>query len=181
MLDWDSQNRTSEEVIHSTKQTIDLDTSDLHHLKKLAVSNSSERMRYCSHHHPDEVIQEMFIVHSKHAYVRPHMHINKIESMLVLKGQVDYVTLAQDGSVEEVIPMGNLESGKVFYHSMRKAAYHTLLIRSEWLFFLEITKGPFNREDTIFAKWSPEIEESSKISEYINNLERKICDEILQS
>ena len=45
--------------------------------------------------------------------------------------------------------------GKVFYHSMKVSVYHSFIIESDSVFFLEITQGPFKRKDTVFANWAP--------------------------
>jgi cupin fold WbuC family metalloprotein len=174
MLDWDVQNKMSEEIIHATSSLINIDASDVKHLINEAVSTDRKRFRYCAHHDTDEVVQEMFIVHPRDAYVRPHLHINKIESMLVLQGEVDFVTFSDDGSINTVTSMANLDSGSNFYHSTRVDTYHSLLIRSEWLVFLEITQGPFKKEDSIFAEWSPVEKDSTEVKKYIYNLEREI-------
>ncbi|KPA34301.1 Cupin fold metalloprotein, WbuC family [Leptospira interrogans] len=57
---------------------------------------------------------------------------------------------------------------------MRSSTYHTLMIRSEWLVFLEITKGPFRKEDTIFAPWSPEENDAEKVREFMNKIEQRL-------
>ena len=108
----------------------------------------------------------MLIIHPQDAYVRPHKHVNKNESMLVLHGDVDYIVFTDAGDVLERTEMSDLQSGKVFYHSTRKSIFHTLLIKSQWLVFLEITQGPFNREDTVFADWSPVETELEKVEKF---------------
>lgn len=174
MIDWTHQNQVSDEVIHSADKLINLDHEDIDQLIELASRNKRKRIRYCVHESPNDNVHEMFIVHPRGAYVRPHKHLNKIESMLVLKGNVDYVVFEDDGSVRKVIQMGDSSSGKTFYNSMRESIFHTLLIRSEWLVFLEITQGPFERKDTLFAEWSPEESNSLSVEKYLKSLEREV-------
>ena len=181
MINWDKQNLVSKEVIHSVERQVELDSADIDHLIGRASRNKRKRIRFCSHENPAEQVHEMFIVQPQNAYIRPHKHKNKIESMLVLKGEVDYVVFEDDGSVRKVIQMGDLRSGKTFYNSLREATYHTLLIRSEWLVFLEITKGPFDRKDTAFPKWSPEEDDSLSVGKYLNNLERDVKNGLLHT
>ena len=38
---------------------------------------------------------------------------------------------------------------------MKVSVYHSFIIESDSVFFLEITQGPFKRKDTIFANWAP--------------------------
>lgn len=156
MLDLNSFNKYTEEVFHSNKNFLFLEKKDIENLQNYAAENIRQRARICSHKNSEELVQEMFIIHPKGAYVRPHKHINKIESMLILEGEVDFILFDELGNLEKKISMGSYTSGKPFYESMRTEKFHSLSIKSEWLFFLEITKGPFRKDDTIFAPWSPE-------------------------
>jgi len=174
MINFENQNKESHEVYLSTEKTISLSSEEILKIKQLAYNNSRKRIRFCSHSSPDEYVHEMFIVHPEGAYIRPHMHKNKSESMLVLEGEVDYIIFDNSGNINDVIPMGHYPSGKCFYQSIRTDLYHTLLIRSEWLVFLEITKGPFKKEDTVMATWSPHEKDIQEVQQYINNLERSV-------
>jgi cupin fold WbuC family metalloprotein len=92
----------------------------------------------------------------------------------VLQGDVDYVTFDSRGNTEEVISMSDVNSAKPFYQSIRSEIFHTLLIRSDWLVFLEITEGPFNKGDTIFAQWSPEDINLKEVVHFVENLNQSI-------
>lgn len=151
-----------------------MNKNDISRMLNLAQGNVRNRVRFCTHADKNEVIQEMYIIHPRHAYVRPHLHVNKPESMLVLEGEVDFITFATNGSISDIIRMGDYNSGDPFYNSMRDATYHTLLIRSEWLAFLEFTQGPFRREDTIFAPWSPEESDMNGVSQFMEKLKREV-------
>ena len=177
MVDFTQQNQISPEVLHSVSSQIHLEMNDIENLKKLAQLNSRKRVRFCSHHTGDEPVHEMFIVHPQAAYVRPHKHLGKIESMSVLQGEVDFITFDDQGEVTSKISMGAFTSGKSFYNSLRTDIYHTLLIRSEWLVFLEVTKGPFRKEDTVFAEWSPVDEDIQKVKTFVNEINKKVENE----
>jgi cupin fold WbuC family metalloprotein len=174
MLNFAEQNMTSEEVYHAAAKTVELSRADLNNLQNLAGATKRKRARFCAHSDSSEILQEMFIVHPLGAYVRPHKHIGKPESMLVIAGEVDYVLFTDDGEIESRLPMGTFESGKLFYNSIREPRYHSLIIKSEWLVFLEFTQGPFRREDTHFAPWSPEEKHADDAKQYIGNLMRRI-------
>ena len=116
----------------------------------------------------------MFIVHPKGAYVRPHKHINKIESMLVIDGEVDYIMFDDNGKVDNIVKMGDFDTKKPFYQTIRKDKFHTLIIQSEWLVFLEVTQGPFKKEDTIFADWSPIDGEKEEVIEFMEKVKKSI-------
>lgn len=177
MIDYNQQTKVSEEVFHSIHRLLGLQKKDIDNLIEIAKETKRKRARICSHLNSDELLQEMFIVHPKGAYVRPHKHLDKPESMMILEGEVDFVIFDESGNVENTMRMGAYHTGKVFYDSMRSSAYHTLMIRSEWLVFLEITKGPFKKEDTIFAPWSPEESDTKGVLEFMNKIDQRLTNE----
>ena len=174
MIDYSIQKIESPEVYLSNQSSLSIGASDMHNLVNLAKELPRNRIRYCAHASPSDVIHEMFIVHPKGAYVRPHKHLNKIESMIILDGEADYVLFDEIGVVQEITPMGDYQSNKPFYQSTRTEQFHSLIIHSKWLIFLEVTQGPFNREDTIFAEWSPIESEKEKIIEFMKKVNKSI-------
>ncbi len=173
-MDFLTQYKKNSEVYHSKEDFFSLSKEDINRLISLAKNTTRGRVRYCSHSSGQESLHEMFIVHPKGAYVRPHKHLEKIESMLVIDGEVDYVMFDNDGNVDNVIKMGNYESKKSFYQTIRKDKFHTLVIKSEWLVFLEITNGPFDEKDTIFAKWAPIDGEDEQINKFKKKIQKGI-------
>lgn len=145
----------SKEVLYTQDAVVLLAEDDLQKLKKLALLNPRQRVRLCVHRDPDNSLHEMFIVHTKNCYIRPHKHIGKAESMTILEGEVDVFLFHEDGSIRQIIHMGEINSGKLFFYRLSEPIYHMLLIRSEFLVFHEVTEGPFLREQTIFPEWAP--------------------------
>jgi cupin fold WbuC family metalloprotein len=112
----------------------------------------------------------MLIVLPRNAYVRPHKHIGKIESFTILEGEADVLLFEEDGTVRQRIYMGCLSSGKTFYYRLSRPVFHTLVVRSEFLVFHEVTEGPFRTEKTVFADWSPDERDVSSSSAYLAGL-----------
>lgn len=152
-----------------------ISTSDIDELKKLASLNPRKRIRLCMHHSPQTLLQEMFIVHERHCYVRPHKHLKKIESIKIIEGEVDVVTFDDGGNVINVISMGDITSGKIFYFRLNQSEYHTFIIRSDVLVFHEITTGPFLRDETIYPKWAPVLDVDGL--QYLSNLKESLDNE----
>ena len=115
----------------------------------------------------------MFIVHHKDTFVRPHRHIGKSESMYIIEGEVDLILFHDNGSIKDVIEMGDFSSKKIIYHRLNQPIFHTLFIKSEYLVFHEVTEGPFDRSRTEFPDWAP-INESTDIKHFIKNLQKTI-------
>lgn len=160
--------KESDEVLYSEDEYISLNNKNIEWLKGLCAKNSSGKIRLCNHRSIKDNLHEMLIVHSKNCYVRPHKHINQIESMSVLEGEADYIIFDDNGNVTKVLKMGEKVSGKVFYNRIDKPKYHMLIIRSDYLVFHEITNGPLDRSKTIFPDWAPKKCESN-FMEKINN------------
>jgi cupin fold WbuC family metalloprotein len=97
--------------------------------------------------------------------------------MLILEGDVDVVLFYDDGAIREVIQMGAPGSGKVFYQRLSDPIFHTLIIRSDFLVFHEITTGPFMREKTTFPDWAPE-KEGLESKQFIDQIDLKILKEV---
>ncbi|WP_445775342.1 WbuC family cupin fold metalloprotein [Shewanella sp.] len=165
--------KESDEVLYPEEDVVLLQLDHIQELKRRAELNLRHRVRLCAHRSPQDSLHEMFIVHMRDCYVRPHKHLGKVESMAVLEGEVDMVLFHDDGSIRRMIPMGTQSSGKVFYQRLADPVYHTLLIRSEFLVFHEITEGPFLRKSTVFPDWAP-AETGVAADAFLDGLETQI-------
>ena len=125
------------------------------------------RTRLCVHRSAEDRLHEMLIVHHREAYVRAHRHLGKAESMHIIKGETDLVLFDGAGAVTEVITMGEFGSGRPFYYRMSDAIYHSLIIRSEWLVFHEVTSGPLRREESEFAPWAPADDDALAVQAFL--------------
>lgn len=146
----------NDEVLYLETPGTPVGDEDLDELVHLAAENPRGRVRLCTHEGLDSLLQEMFIVHEKSCYVRPHKHLDKEECVTVLRGEVDVVLFDEEGDVVEVLRLGGMDSDLPHFCRMVLGSYHMFLIRSEVLVFCEATTGPFDRDKMIFAPWSPE-------------------------
>jgi cupin fold WbuC family metalloprotein len=162
------------EVLYADDPIVRVDRRDIAFLVKRAAQNPRKRIRLCTHKNTDDRIHEMLIVHARDCYVRPHKHLAKSEAFHVIEGLVDIVLLDDAGNVVEVVRMGDYASGRKFYYRLADPLYHTLLIRSDYVVFHEITNGPFNRADTIFMPGTPEIDDAAGGQQYVRTLETSL-------
>ena len=166
--------KESDEVLYPLNDIVALDLEDMDELKRLAQLNSRRRVRLCAHRNPQDKLHEMFIVHAMECYIRPHKHPEKVESINILEGAVDVVLFFEDGSIRRVIEMGDLRSGRRFFLRLDEPVYHTLLIRTPFLVFHEITQGPFQPKSSEFPVWAP-AEVNVYRQEFITDLHSKIA------
>ena len=164
----------SKEVLYSDSAIAFFDHSEMAKFKQLATKNSRQRIRLCAHQTTDDLLHEMLIVHNHGAYVRPHKHIGKTESIHIIEGLVDLVMFDDIGTVAQCLRLGDYRSGSPFYLRMASPIFHMLIIRSETLVFHETTNGPFDSAQTVFAPWSPSDTDNHEIEGFVNAVEEKI-------
>ena len=165
--------KQNDEVFFAEDWVIQVNSLDVQLLKKQANCNPRKRARLCIHKSTKELLHEMLIVLTCGSYIRPHKHLGKAESFHVIEGKVDVVLFDENGMIRGVIRMGEYSSGLAFYYRVSDPFYHTLLIRSDVLVFHEITIGPFNRTDNIFADWAPEEIDKNACANFISELSSK--------
>jgi len=166
--------KITDEVFYADQDIVEVSKEDIEFLKKKALQNERKRCRLCTHKDVNDKVHEMIIVHTKDTYVMPHKHLDKSEAFHIIEGEADVVILDDDGTVRKVISMGEYSSGKNFYYRLSEPFYHTLLIKSDIIVFHEATKGPFSKDDTLFAQWSPEEGDISAQRKFIKELEKSI-------
>ena len=164
----------NEEVIFADEEIVTVDIDFIKNLKELANKNERKRIRLCTHKNLNENIHEMLIVHTNNTYVKPHKHINKIESFHVIEGIADIIIFDDDGKISKVIPIGELGSGLNFYYRLAEPLFHSLIIKSEYLVFHETTNGPFRKEDTVWAKWAPDEDNINEVNTFTKRCLGKI-------
>lgn len=160
----------SPEVYYTDAPVVVAAAADIAELKKIAKANPRLRSRLCAHPGPSANLHEMLIVHHHDVYVRPHMHIGKPESFHLLEGNVLVVMFNNDGTIRDVMDMGEYGSGKPFFYRSPECVFHTLLITSEWLAFHETTAGPFNPAQTKFPDWAPDGSDMGAARRYSDRL-----------
>lgn len=166
--------KINDEVLYTKDQITILEGEDIKKIKELSSKNPRKRIRLCGHLSQENLLHEMIIIHQKDAYIRPHKHIGKSESIHIIEGEVDLIIYNETGDIQQVIKMGEYSSGKQFYCRMATSVYHTLIIRTDFLVFHETTNGPLNPVQTIFADWSPLESDSENINKFMSELDNMI-------
>lgn len=158
------------EVLYGEDPIIKVSSEDTLWLKDKASKNERKRIRLCAHKSIEDSVHEMIIIHTRDTYVRPHKHLGKSESFHIVEGRADVILFDNIGNVTHVLRMGSYETGMNFYYRISRPVFHTLIIQSDILVFHETTSGPFNREDTVFADWSPNEEDKKAYIAYMSHL-----------
>ena len=144
----------SADVYYAADPIVNVGAQDLQFLLNEVPGQAKQRVRLCAHRGTDDAMQEMFIAFTSESYLRPSLHL-KDESLHVLSGRGTYLFFDDDGEVVDRIPLGEYGSDRAFYCRIPRDTYHALVVESDVLLIHEITEGPFNRADTVFAPWAP--------------------------
>lgn len=158
------------DVLYPDEPIVAVGAADIARLKELALRSPLRRARLCTHRQPNDLLHEMLIVITRGSYVRPHKHIDRVESFSVLEGEADLLLLDNDGHPIRLLTLGAPSSGKLFYHRLDLPVFHTVLVRSEFVVIHEVTQGPFERERTVFAPWAPAATEAEAAYAYNQSL-----------
>ena len=67
------------------------------------------------------------------------------------------------------------DQGRPFYYRMSKPFFHTLLIRSDILVVHEITNGPFQKGETVFAPFAPDEADALAVSRFQAELGERVA------
>jgi cupin fold WbuC family metalloprotein len=158
------------EVYYSVDAVVTADDATIAELKRIAAQNPRLRSRLCTHPDPSSDVHEMLIVHHRQAYVRPHKHFGKPESVHLIEGTARVVIFGEYGEIREVLEMAPYGQGKLCYYRMPDEVFHTILITSQWLVFHETTAGPFNPSRTAFPDWAPDGSDAAAADRYMAQL-----------
>ena len=163
----------SEEVASFFNDYNYIDKVDIKYLIKKAKNLTSKKYRLCMHQDTEAQVHEMFIVHPKNMYVRPHKHEGKSESLMVISGKAEYIIFKENGNIDKKIPLSSYNGHDKFFIKINKNLYHSINILSDWFIFLEVTKGPFYRQDTIFPDWAPSPEDRVQVKKFMDKISKK--------
>lgn len=164
----------NEAVLYNDEPVCTLSRHDINHLTSLGLATKEQRTRLCVHESPEDLVHEMFIVHTLDTYVRPHRHQTKSESFFVLQGAATLVLFDDSGVISRVVELGDIQSDKTFYFKLPALVWHALIIRSDVITFKEVTQGPFDTSDCEFPDWAPAGRRVDEVTKYVNELDKQI-------
>lgn len=140
--------------------------------KGITASRDSPRRRIILpvHRTQDAPVQRMFNFLQPGTYIRPHRHPGNeaIESLVILKGEIDFFTFDNEGKIRSHTTVGNSITNSVL--DVEPGIWHTFIVKISDTVLFEVKRGPYNpMTDKEFASWAPE-EGSVASSEYVTKL-----------
>lgn len=145
--------------------------SEIEKLKEIASQSSLKRARLCAHEHDQDYLHQMIIAIRNGCYIRPHKHLNKVESFHLIDGAMDVIVFSDEGKILKRIRMSSDGRGRgaVFYR-LSRPFYHTVVVISAVAVFHEITEGPFEPGQASVASFSPQEDDHAGVQAWLDRM-----------
>jgi cupin fold WbuC family metalloprotein len=129
-------------------------TAMLDELAARAAASPRLRTHHNVHESPADLVQRFFVVALRDSYFRPHRHLTKGETALVLRGRIDVLMFDASGSVVARYAMG--EGAPNVGYETPAGTWHTLVLQSANAAFFETKEGPYDPATAVeHAPWAP--------------------------
>ncbi len=149
MISYKDLIKENEEVYYLKKKNLNFNYAFSFLINK-SKSNKRKTSRICLHKNKKSKIHQMLICHHKSFNILPHCHLSKEETCIVLKGRMKLFFHEKNGNIKKTFI---LNSNNLNLIKIDKNLFHSMTVLSNYVIFLEITKGPFRKSDTIYPKW----------------------------
>lgn len=141
--------------------------------KTSAKAKQSPRLRinYNFHEKLDDQVNRLLNAMEPGTYIRPHRHLTppKEEIFMVLRGKAVLFVFDEEGNITDKVHLNPLKGS--YGAELPAGVWHSLLVLETDTVIYEIKQGPFaplSPED--LAPWSPDAEDTVKVSEYLEYL-----------
>ncbi len=137
-----------------------------------AKNSPRRRAIHCFHSGDADLMHRMLNALETDTYVQPHLHPDKHEAFIVLKGKILVAIFDRNGKVtaHQILAEGTGNFGL----EIPPKTYHTLVALVSGTVIFEIKHGPYDAlTDKVFATWSPQ-EGDDNCLEYNTNLLKTI-------
>jgi cupin fold WbuC family metalloprotein len=162
--------KASDEVYIARDPIVRFGSEEVAFLKDAAARSPRRRARICAHKTNGDALHEMLIAMAADSYIRPHKHFGKSESFHIVEGTVDVAVFDDRGAIVDVVELGAAGSDRRFYYRLSQSAFHTLVIRSDFLVMHEVTNGPFDPKQSAPAPFAPAESDGTAARAYMDKV-----------
>ena len=122
------------------------------------------RHRYCFHQNPNVDLHDIIICYDSTSYIPPNKHIDKIESLLVIDGELDFFLFNDLGQVYDYRRLGPSDSTYPFYVRVPSNTWHGLrAVGTKPCVIKETIAGPYDLLSLRWASFAPNESEGNII------------------
>jgi len=157
----------SPQVMTATATVVTLSETENTFLLSERVHRGLDRLRICMHKGVDERLHEMLMAFAASTYIRPSLHVDKEESLLVVHGLATMILYDNHGTITSSVKLGTPKSGRAFYCRVPANTFHSLAVESEEILLKETARGPFKRAETVFPAWAPDGNDPHESTRYL--------------
>ena len=159
-----NKKQSSKSLAYKLKSPIfEINSSLIDLLINVSKNNLEKNVRFCLHENSESLIQKMLIYERKKMNYPPHIHKNRDESHVVLKGDLELFILDKNGAVLKRI----VNSSKDKNISTVPANFgHLTRPISDFVIYLEIKNGPHTEFKKDCFNPNPYNTEIMNVNEY---------------
>ena len=166
-------------AIFNTRDIFKLETQDVQALVDEVHGSATSPPRLCLHKDASDAVHEMIIAHRRGAYLRPHKHPRKTESIHMIRGRLLVVVFDDRGGIIDQFCMGASTTDDIFLCRLEKDLWHMELPLTDPAVVHETLNGPFlGQGDNVFPPWAPALEDGPGIEAFLGDILAR-CAEIL--
>ena len=162
------------DVYYASEPLLALGEDALAFLREKANASPNHRARICAHPDPGDSLHQMLVALRRGAYIRPHRHPGKSESFHMIEGRLAIAVFNDAGDMDGHVDLSAPGGERPFVYRMSRSRFHTVLPETDLVIFHEITNGPFDRNDTIFADWSPEEDDLDGGRRFVDQVSQRL-------
>lgn len=136
-----------------------------------ARSNARKREIHAFQATETETLQRMLNAVQPGTYIRPHLHPQKVESLVLIQGALGFMTFGDEGSIEDSRLVLLTHDNGNFGIDCRAGQWHTFVAMAPDTVVFEVKAGPFDAaSDRTMAPWAPP-ENTPEGQRYLADLE----------
>lgn len=126
-----------------------------------AAESTRRRSHLLLHANQQDQVQRLLIALEADSYIRPHMHSEQWEMLILLRGLLDVLIFGPEGEIEHRLAM---DIGAPIVQIPR-ATWHTAVAFGSKTLVLELKPGPYRPNE--FAEWAP-CEGEKSAAKFVN-------------
>ena len=118
--------------------------------------SSRRRHRYCFHQNPTVDLHDIIICYDSQSYIPPNKHVGKVESLLVLDGEIEFYLFNDNGQVYDYRKLSSSDAACPFYLRVPSNTWHGLrALGTKPCIIKETIAGPYDTSSLQWATFAP--------------------------
>lgn len=115
-----------------------------------------KRHRYCFHQNPEVILHDIIICYDSGSYIPPNKHIGKVESLLMIEGEIDFFLFNDNGQVYDYRKLSANSNSLPFYVRVPPNTWHGLrAVGDKPCIIKETISGPYDSKSLQWATFAP--------------------------